>query len=111
MRCLRGTAKRQAVRAVFLNYLLDCLPAAVLELEGDKVRQLCVRTCVARNVNLKDRTDMTLNMLQERAASKDPAARQELLEVYGLFASEYDYRPVDVRRCPMASSLWNLPSV
>jgi hypothetical protein len=33
-------------RAVFLNYLLDCLPAAVLELEGNKVKQLCVRTCV-----------------------------------------------------------------
>ena len=86
---------------MFLNYLLDCLPAAVLELsEGEKVRQLCVRTCVARNVNLKDRTDMTLNMLKERAASKNPQARQELLEVYGLFASEYDYRPVDVGTLP-----------
>ncbi len=35
------------LRAVFLNYLLDCLPAAVLELDGQQVRQLCVRTCVA----------------------------------------------------------------
>src|SRR5262249_31056258 len=35
--------------------------------------------------------------LRKRAASIDPAARQELLEVYGLFASEYDYRPVDVK--------------
>jgi len=85
---------------VFLNYLLDCLPAAVLELEGDQVRQLCVRTCVARNVKLDGRTDMTLNMLQERAKSKDPKAKQELLEVYGLFASEYDYRPVDVATLP-----------
>ena len=44
--------KPLALRAVFLNYLLDCLPAAVLQLEDDAVRQLCVRTCVARNVNL-----------------------------------------------------------
>ena len=29
------------LRAVFLNYLLDCLPAAVLEIDGDQVRQLC----------------------------------------------------------------------
>ena len=95
-----GNRPGKPLRAVFLNYLLDCLPAAVLELEGDQVRQLCVRTCVARNVKLDGRTDMTLNMLQERAKSKDPKAKQELLEVYGLFASEYDYRPVDVATLP-----------
>ncbi len=88
------------LRAVFLNYLLDCLPAAVLELDKEAVRQLYVRTCVARNVQLKGRTDMTLNMLQARAESKDPKAKQELLEVYGLFASEYDYRPVDASTLP-----------
>ncbi len=88
------------LRAVFLNYLLDCLPAAVLELDKDAVRQLYVRTCVARNVQLKGRTDMTLKMLQARAVSKDPKAKQELLEVYGLFASEYDYRPVDAATLP-----------
>ncbi len=88
------------LRAVFLNYLLDCLPAAVLELDKDKVQQLYVRTCVARNVTLEGRTDMTLQMLQDRAKSKDPKAKQELLEVYGLFASEYDYRPVDVATLP-----------
>jgi hypothetical protein len=29
------------LRAVFLNYLLDCVPAAVLEFDGERVRQLC----------------------------------------------------------------------
>ncbi len=88
------------LRAVFLNYLLDCLPAAVLELEADKVKQLCVRTCVARNLNLENYTDMRVDALKERAKSLDPLAKQELLEVYGLFASEYDYRPVDVKTLP-----------
>ncbi len=55
------------LRAVFLNYLLDCLPAAVLELDGDAVRQLCVRTCIARNVRLADDTDLTAEQLRERA--------------------------------------------
>lgn len=87
-------------RAVFLNYLLDCLPAAVLDMNGDEVKQLCVRTCVARNVKLSDHTDMTVKQLQERARSNSPRARQELLEVYGLFASEYDYRPVAVSDLP-----------
>ncbi|MBX9677747.1 MAG: tetratricopeptide repeat protein [Gemmataceae bacterium] len=87
-------------RAVFLNYLLDCLPAAVLEIESEHVKQLCVRTCVARGVRLSDSTDLTPDQLRQRAASKEQAARDELLEVYGLFASEYDYRPVDVKTLP-----------
>jgi tetratricopeptide (TPR) repeat protein len=87
-------------RAVFLNYLLDCLPAAVLEIEPDQIKQLCVRTCVARGVRLSDSTDLTPDQLRQRAASKEPSARDELLEVYGLFASEYDYRPVDIQSLP-----------
>jgi len=82
------------LRAVFLNYLLDCLPAAILEIDADQVRQLCVRTCLARNVKLDDHTDMSIEQLRERAKSSDTKARDELMEVYGLFASEYDYRPV-----------------
>jgi tetratricopeptide (TPR) repeat protein len=88
------------LRAVFLNYLLDCLPAAVLEIKGEQIKQLCVRTCLARNIKLADHTDMTLGMLQQRARSAEVRARQELLEVYGLFASEYDYRPVELARVP-----------
>lgn len=59
------------------------------------------------NVNLAEFTDLTVEQLQERArqiASSDRPGdadpRQELLEVYGLFASEYDYRPVDVKTIP-----------
>jgi tetratricopeptide (TPR) repeat protein len=88
------------LQAVFLNYLLDCLPAASLEFDGDKVRQLCVRTCVARNVRLEDFTDLTTQQLAERAAKGGPEAERDLLEVYGLFASEYDYRPVDLAALP-----------
>jgi tetratricopeptide (TPR) repeat protein len=34
------------------------------------------------------------------AAASKQQARRELLEVYGLFASEYDYRPVDLKTLP-----------
>jgi tetratricopeptide (TPR) repeat protein len=114
------------LRTVFLNYLLDCLPAAVLRLDDDpgpgrgpetspqlsvsgqgretspqpRVTQLCVRTCLARGVRLADHTDLTLAAIRHRANSPDPRAREELLEVYGLFASEYDYRPVDHATVP-----------
>jgi hypothetical protein len=87
-------------RAVFLNYLLDCLPAAVLRFEGDKVQQLHVRTCVARNVKLGDYTDLNAEQLRKRTKSGDAQAKQDLLEVYGLFASEYDYRPLDITKLP-----------
>src|SRR5439155_2254005 len=83
-------------RAVFLNYLLDCLPAAALEFAEEGAQQLYVRTCLARNVRLEDFSDMTVEQLRQRAKSTDSRAKQELLEVYGLFASEYDYRPVDI---------------
>jgi tetratricopeptide (TPR) repeat protein len=88
------------LRAVFLNYLLDCLPAASLEFDGAAVRQLCVRTCVARNVRLEDYTDLTARQLAERAKQGGPRAEADLLEAYGLFASEYDYRPVDLAGLP-----------
>jgi tetratricopeptide (TPR) repeat protein len=92
--------KERPFRAVFLNYLLDCLPAAVIQFAGDQIKELHVRTCVARNVRLDDFTDMTIEQLKERAKSSDPLAKRELLEVYGLFASEYDYRPVDAGKIP-----------
>jgi hypothetical protein len=87
-------------RAVFLNYLLDCLPAAVLKLDDEGTKELHVRTVVARNVKLKDYTDLTAEQLRKRAAAGDAKSKRELLEVYGLFASEYDYRPVDVGKLP-----------
>src|SRR5438874_1290954 len=68
----KATRPAGRFRAVFLNYLLDCLPAAVLEFDGDAVRQLYVRTCVARNVRLADYTDLTPQQLRERATRAVP---------------------------------------
>ena len=88
------------LRAVFLNYLLDCLPVAVFEVDDTGVRQLCVRTCVARAVDLREHTALTAAQLRQRAASADPAERRELAEVFGLFASDYAYLPVSTDRVP-----------
>src|SRR5262249_38001676 len=88
------------LRAVFLNYLLDCLPACVLEFDGDQTRQLCVRTGLARGARLEEHTELTAGTLALRAGSADPEHQRDLLEVYGLLASEYDYRPVDLGAVP-----------
>jgi hypothetical protein len=87
-------------RAVFLNYLLDCLPAAVLEDAPDGPRQLCVRTCLARGLDPERDTPFGLQGLLARARSTDPAARRELLEVFPLLAADYDFRPVDPASVP-----------
>jgi tetratricopeptide (TPR) repeat protein len=89
-------------RAVFLNYLLDCLPAAVLRIEGDNAWQLCVRTCLARGTELKEHTSLTLEELTRLANSADPRERGELLAVFDLLASEYAYQPIDLAGVPLA---------
>jgi tetratricopeptide (TPR) repeat protein len=96
---LRGQGP-QPLRAVFLNYLLDCLPAAVLDVQENEVKQLCVRTCLARAADLEELTPLTLPQLAQRAGSAEPQDQRDLLEAYGLFASEYDYRPVDPATIP-----------
>jgi tetratricopeptide (TPR) repeat protein len=87
------------LRAVFLNYLLDCLPATVLEVEGPEVRELCVRTCLARGVHLEDHTDLSLDQLRDRAELAD-TAREELLQVHHLFSSQYGFQPTDISAIP-----------
>jgi hypothetical protein len=59
---------------------MDCTTFAY-DLDGDvldseRVKQLCVRTCVARNIKLSDYTDMTLQQLQMRAKANDDRAKQ-----------------------------------
>jgi tetratricopeptide (TPR) repeat protein len=93
---VRGLGSRP-LRAIFLNYVLDCLPTTILEVDGDEARQLCVRTCLSRGVNLQEHTDLTTEQLAQRARSGDQQDQADLLRVYGLFASEYSYRPVNVQ--------------
>lgn len=90
----RATHSGRPFRAIFANYVLDVLPAAVLKIERDDVRQLVVRTCLARGVNLSEYTKLTADDLARLASSPDPADKQRLLELSDLLASEYDFRTV-----------------
>ena len=87
--------------------MLDCLPAAVLEIDGDNASQLCVRTCLARNVKLEDYTDLSPAALGRARRSATPAAKQELSG--GLRAVRFGVRlpprgPQDP--CRTANSPW-----
>lgn len=87
-------------RAVFLNYILDTLPAAALKVEGSAVSELRVRTSLGRNVDLKEYTTFAFEELVRRAESPDPKNKVSLVDLQGLFALEYEYLPVDPRSVP-----------
>jgi SAM-dependent methyltransferase len=86
--------------AIFLNYLLDALPAAPLKLDADGVKQLCVRTCLARGVRLSEYTDLSAEDLACSANSEDIASQRELAALFDLMASEYTYQPVVLDELP-----------
>jgi len=90
------------IRAVFLNYILDCLPATVLEISEQDVRQLYIRSYLARGVELNDYTHMNLDEVVRLANGDDPGSLSELIPLYGLFASEYDYMRVEPKSLPFA---------
>jgi tetratricopeptide (TPR) repeat protein len=93
-------ANGKPFRAVFLNYLLDCLPAAVLRVEGEAVTQLHVRSCIARSADLRGYTDLTPEELGRLADAPEPVFGA-LRRVASLLASEYAYRPVNPRDVPL----------
>jgi tetratricopeptide (TPR) repeat protein len=82
-------------RAVFLNYLLDCLPATDLKVTEHQTQQLCVRICLGRYAHLPDYTDLSAADLARLAASDKDEDQRRLMDLYGLFVAEYDYQPVD----------------
>jgi len=95
-------SRGRPIRAVFLNYILDCLPATVLEINEQNVRQLCIRSYLARGVELNEYTHLGLDEIIRLANENDPGSYSELTPLYGLLASEYDYIEVDPDSLPFA---------
>src|SRR5262249_16808227 len=71
----------QPFRAVFLNYVLDCLPPAVVKLEGETLRQLHVQTCVAPGTDWSEFLDVSEDELRRLARSRDEHDRKALREI------------------------------
>ena len=92
--------KDSRFHAIFLNYVLDSLPATALRVSSQGVKQLCVRTCLARGVKLCEYTDLSTDELARLANSDDPALKRRLADLFDFFASEYAYRDVEVADLP-----------
>ena len=98
----QGGAAEGGFCAVFLNYVLDTLPAAVLRLDEGGASQLHVRTSLARGIDLRDFTRLTAEEVQERARSADPARRAELVGLYRVLALACEFRPLELDALPHA---------
>ncbi|MFW6161642.1 MAG: SAM-dependent methyltransferase [Planctomycetota bacterium] len=86
--------------AVFANYVLDLLPAAVLYADASGLRELCVGTGLAQDCDLADHTDMSLDELLHRARSDSAADRAALAEVQDLLVPSFCFRPTAAERVP-----------
>jgi tetratricopeptide (TPR) repeat protein len=95
-----GGSDGAGFHAVFLNYVLDVLPAAVLRSDGARLTRLCVRTSLNRQADLSDFTSLRPDQLLRRAASDDPQDRADLVDLYSLFSLEYEFRPVRTDELP-----------
>jgi len=88
------------IRAVFLNYVLDSLPATILQIEPAGASELQVETALARGIDLSEHTRMSWTEIIRQAHSVDPTDKAALAELYGLFALRYEFRPVDLNAVP-----------
>ena len=95
--------------AIFLNYLLDCLPATVLRRHGDAVEQLCVQTELPPG----NRLFRDLPGAQDRAIGYSTGTnsdRSGLIDLYPIFRLRCRYEPVregDVPLFPAAAQLFD----
>ncbi|MCI0595681.1 MAG: hypothetical protein L0Z48_03955 [candidate division Zixibacteria bacterium] len=99
-----GSGRRhEPFRAIFFNYLLDNLPAAVLKVEQKAISQLCIETALAEGVDLQKHTRLDAAELARLAASSDFSEKSEMLELYPLFALRGEYRPAKAGDLPYVS--------
>lgn len=87
-------SERDNFRAVFLNYVLDSLPAALLKVDGSSVDQLYLRTYLARCTNLQEHTKLSIAEILQCVSSPDRKAKRELIDLFHLFSLDGEFRPV-----------------
>jgi tetratricopeptide (TPR) repeat protein len=98
------------VRAVFCNYVLDVLPAAVVRRAGGTVEQLCVRTHLSEEAKAGLQVAPDFATICARAASRSDAQLEMLLPLIGLLEPEVAFRPVAHALPFMDEALADVPS-
>lgn len=89
-------------RAVFLNYVLDCLPAAVLKMQDGQIHQLYAQTSIAGHNRWRPFLNVSEEELLFLARSTSLEERCQLMPIANLLLSEYRYQPVQTEAVPYA---------
>lgn len=99
-------ARPGELHAVFLNYVLDNLPASLLGRGPAGLEQLCVRTRLGEGIELADYTKLAPAQLAEHARAGDAEARRALGELRPALVMDGRYEPVkDSASLPEADAL------
>ena len=93
----------EGLRAIFLNYVLDSLPASILRRAATGIEQLSVRTSVDPEVALPDYTALSLPQLLELASAQTVDPR--LADLHPALVIDVRYEPVVVAELPEAAAL------
>jgi tetratricopeptide (TPR) repeat protein len=96
---------KDGLHAVFLNYVLDSLPASVVRRTETGIEQLCVRTCLDRDVVLEDYTALSLAEVINLAGATDEAAKQELVDLYPALVVDLRYEALAAGELPEEDTL------
>jgi hypothetical protein len=91
--------------AVFLNYLLDALPASVVRRGHKGLEQLCVRTRLADDADLADYTALPFERVVELADAPAEAARERLADLHPALVLDVRYEPVRPETMPESQAL------
>jgi tetratricopeptide (TPR) repeat protein len=91
------TTSLPALRAVFANYVLDSLPAAVLRKGPEGPEEQYVRTHLADAERVAQYSRRTIDEIRALAAASDPAERATLAALSPALEFEAEFRPVNGR--------------
>lgn len=98
-------ALTSTVRAVFCNYLLDVLPAAIVRRSAaGAVEQLCVRTHLGREPAAgQAKPSLSFEAIKDIIDGGDPAALPQLFPLMGFFEYEVAFREDGITDLPGAA--------
>jgi tetratricopeptide (TPR) repeat protein len=94
------------LQAVFTNYVLDVMPAAIVRMGTTGPEQLCIRTLLTDNEALMSRyAGLTVPEVQRIAKSEDPAERAKLLPMLSVLEFEAQFSPVGEDQMPYLAEI------
>jgi tetratricopeptide (TPR) repeat protein len=104
---LRGEiAALTPLQAVFTNYVLDVMPAAIVKVGATGPEQLCIRTLLTDNeAAISQCAGLTLPEVQRIAKSEDPAERDKLLTILSVLEFEAQFIPVSEDQIPYLAEI------